>query len=185
MARIPYVDLAAAPERTLQALDGKRSINIFRLIAQSDNAAPEVLALGQVLSRGSSLPPAEREVVILRVAQLSQARYQAHEHHAVALRHGFTEEKIAAVAEYPAAGSAQHLTEFERDLIEFTDAVVQTTTVPDELFARVADSYDHSKLVELVLIIGFYMMVGRVMNTFEVELETGPVEPFRTAAARA
>lgn len=183
MARIPYVDLATAPERTLQALEGKRSINIFRLIAQSDNAAPEVLALGHKLSRASSLPPVQREVVILRVAQLSQATYQAHEHHAVALRHGFTEEKITAVAEYPAAGSAEHLTDFERDLIEFTDSVVETTTAPDELFARIGAVYNHSEVVELVLMIGFYMMVGRVMNTFEVDLETGPVEVFRTASA--
>jgi len=178
MARIPYFDPEQAPERTLRALDGRRKINIFRLVAQSDNAGAEVLALGQQLSRGSSLDPAEREVVILRVAQLSQAAYQAHEHHAVALRHGFTEEKIAAVAAYPARDSGRHLTEFERTLIEFTDSVVETTTVPQELFTRVAAAYDHSRLVELVLMIGFYMMVGRVMNTFEVDLETGPVEQF-------
>jgi 4-carboxymuconolactone decarboxylase len=178
MARIPYFNPEQAPERTLRALDGRRKINIFRLIAQSDNAGPEVLALGHKLSRGSSLEPAEREVVILRVAQLSEAAYQAHEHHAVALRYGFTEEKIAAVAAYPAGDSAQQLGEFERTLIEFTDSVVKTTTVPDELFNRVAGVYDHSKLVELVLMIGFYMMVGRVMNTFGVELESGPVEAF-------
>jgi len=183
VARIPYLDPAAAPARTLQALDGKRGINIFRLIAQAENAAPEVLALGHRLSRGSSLPPVEREVVILRVARLSQASYQAHEHHAVALRHGFTEEKIAAVAQYPAAGSAEHLTDFEQDLIRFTDSVVETTTAPDDLFARITAVYNHSEVVELVLMIGFYMMVGRVMNTFEVELETGPVEIFRTASA--
>ena len=183
MARIPYIDVETAPERTLHALEGKRSINIFRLIAQSDNAAPEVLALGHVLSRGSSLPPVDREVVILRVARLSQAAYQAHEHHAVALRHGFTEAKITAVAQYPAAGSAGHLTEFERHLIEFTDSVVQTTTAPDEVFTRIAAAYDNSRLVELVLMIGFYMMVGRVMNTFDVDLETGPVGEFKTASA--
>ncbi|MCX6499411.1 MAG: carboxymuconolactone decarboxylase family protein [Arthrobacter sp.] len=180
MARIPYINLETAPERTLRALEGKRSINIFRLVAQSDNAAPEVLALGHVLSRGSSLPAVDREVVILRVARLSGAAYQAHEHHAVALRHGFSEEKIAAVAAYPGSGTKGQLTEFEQHLIEFTDSVVQTTTVPDEQFRRIAAVYDHSKLVELVLMIGFYMMVGRVMNTFQVELETGPVGEFKT-----
>ena len=37
VARIPYFDPENAPERTLQALQGKRQINIFRLIAQSDS----------------------------------------------------------------------------------------------------------------------------------------------------
>lgn len=185
MARIPYFNPENTPERTLRALAGKRKINIFRLIARSDNAAPEVLALGQVLSRGSSLPPVHREIVILRVAHLSQAAYQAHEHHAVALRHGLTEEKIAAVSAYPAAASEEHLGQFERDLIDFTDAVVKTTTVQDDLFEKVAAVYDDSRLVELVLMIGFYMMVGRVMNTFRVELETGAVGQFGTPATES
>ena len=183
MARIPYFDPETAPEAVNRALAGKRQINVFRMVAQSTNAAPELLALGHQLSRGSSLDPVEREVVILRVARLCNAAYQAHEHHAVALRHGFSEEKIAAVAEYPAGRSAEELTDFEQTLIDFTDAVVATTTVPDALFAKVAGRYDHSRLVELVLIIGFYMMVGRVMNTFEIELETGPVGTFPPPAA--
>ncbi|NVN00181.1 carboxymuconolactone decarboxylase family protein [Arthrobacter sp. SDTb3-6] len=181
MARIPYLDEQTASNRTLSALAGKRKINIFRLIAQSENAAPEVLALGQVLSRGSSLPPVDREVVILRVAELSKAQYQAHEHHAVALRHGFSEDKIRAVAEYPAMDSHEHLTDFERSLIDFTDAVVRETSAPDELFECIATVYDNSRMVELVLIIGFYMMVGRVMNTFNIELESGPVGTFQAS----
>lgn len=178
MSRIPYFDPVTAPERTRKALNGRRQINIFRLVAQSDNAAPEVLALGHVLSRGSSLAPSEREVVILRVAHLTGAVYQANEHRAVALRHGFTEEKIAAVAAYPQNDSAELLTGFERRLIDFADAVVQTTRVPEGIFDEVAAVYNHSKLVELVLMIGFYMMVGCVMNTFDVDLETGAVEEF-------
>ncbi|MGA7205819.1 MAG: carboxymuconolactone decarboxylase family protein [Specibacter sp.] len=179
MARIPYLDVHTAPQRTLTALAGKRKINIFRLIAQSENAAPEVLALGHVLSRGSSLPPVEREVVILRVAKLGNAKYQAHEHHSVALRHGFSEEKIRDVAQYPVVGTLDSLSDFERKLIDFTDAVVQTASVPDDLFDGIAAVYDNSRMVELVLLIGFYMMVGRVMNTFEIELETGPVGTFQ------
>lgn len=179
MARIPYFDPASAPEATLRALNGRRQINIFRLIAQSQNAAPGVLALGHTLSRGSSLDPVEREVVILRVAELTGAEYQAHEHHAVALRHGFTEEKIRAVIEYPEEGAAERLTGFEQRLIEFTDAVITTSTAPDRLFEEIHREYGDSKTVELVLLIGFYMMVGRVMNTFEVDLEDGPVDTYR------
>jgi AhpD family alkylhydroperoxidase len=178
MARIPYMNPEEAPKETLRALSGRRQINIFRLIGQSTNAAPDVLALGQTLSKGSSLPPVDREVVILRVAQLSQAAYQAREHHAVALRYGFTEEKIAAVANYPQPAAQTELSEFECALIEFTDSIVKTTTASDAQFAEIATAYDHSRLVELVMLIGFYMMVGRVMNTFEIELETGPVDTF-------
>ncbi|GGM56075.1 hypothetical protein GCM10011608_46140 [Micromonospora sonchi] len=183
MARIPYFDPDQAPERVLRALAGKRKINIFRMIANSENCAPEVLALGQTLSRGSSLDPVQREVVILRVAHLTGAAYQWHEHTAVAQRVGFTPEKIDAVAAYRMSDQATMFTPFERTLLDFTDAVVATTTVPDELFDAVRAQYDDSRLVELVLLIGFYMMVGRVMNTFQVELQTEAVDSYRLRLA--
>lgn len=178
MTRIPYFNPESAPEATLRALDGRRQINIFKLIAQSDNAAADVLKLGHTLSRGSSLVTVHREVVILRVAKLTGAGYQAHEHHAVALRAGFSEEKIQAVADYPDDSMIATLTSIEHLLIDFTDAIIKTTTVPDELFREVHNHFGDSKTVELVLLIGFYMMIGRVMNTFEVDLEDGPVETF-------
>lgn len=178
MARIPYFDPATAPDRVLHAMAGKRKINIFRMIANSQNSAPEVLALGHTLSRGSSLDPVHREVVILRVAHLTGAAYQWHEHTAVATRVGFTPSKIEAVAAYPDQVTGE-FTPFELLLLEFTDSVVGTTTVPDDIFDAVAAEYNESELVEFVLLIGFYMMVGRVMNTFRLELETEPVDTYR------
>ncbi|HLS76955.1 MAG TPA: carboxymuconolactone decarboxylase family protein [Nocardia sp.] len=193
MPRIPYFDPDTAPEHIVRALAGKRKINVFRMVANAENCAPEVLALGHKLSRGSSLDPVHREVVILRVAHLTGAAYQWHEHNAVAKRVGFTQDKIDAVAAHPIeAGqesggpgssgpepSGSEFSEFERTLLGFTDAVVRTSTAPDELFAAVAAEYDRSRLVELVLLIGFYMMVGRVMNTFELELQTEAVDTYR------
>ncbi|MFI1459106.1 carboxymuconolactone decarboxylase family protein [Nocardia carnea] len=179
MARIPYFDPDNAPDRVVRAMAGKRKINIFRMIANSQNSAPEVLALGQTLSRGSSLDPVHREVVILRVAHLTGAAYQWHEHTAVAERVGFTRSKIEAVAAYSGEAAASEFAPFEILLLDFTDAVVRTTTVPDEVFDAVGAEYNESELVELVLLIGFYMMVGRVMNTFRLELETGPVDTYR------
>ncbi|HEX5595202.1 MAG TPA: carboxymuconolactone decarboxylase family protein [Micromonosporaceae bacterium] len=183
MARIPYFDPDSAPERVLRAMAGKRKINIFRMIANSENCAPEVLALGQALSKGSSLDPVHREIVILRVAHLTGAAYQWHEHTAVAQRVGFTPAKIDAVAAYPTQDQATTFTPFERTLLEFTDAVVATTTASDELFDAVRAQYDNSRLVELVLLIGFYMMVGRVMNTFQLELQTEAVDFYRLRLA--
>lgn len=178
MARIPYFNPDEAPDRVLSAMAGKRKINIFRMIANS-NCAPEVLALGHSLSKGSSLDPVHREAVILRVAYLTGARYQWHEHNAVARRVGFDQPKIDAVAAYPDLPTEGIFGPFERTLLEFTDAVVATSTAPDDVFDAVRAEYDDSRTVELVLLIGFYMMVGRVMNTFDLELETEQVETYK------
>jgi AhpD family alkylhydroperoxidase len=177
MARIPYAEFDQVPDRVRRALDGRRRINVFKMIANAENCGPEVLALGQRLSKGSSLPQAEREVVILRVAHLTGAAYQWHEHLAVARRVGLTDATIEAIAGYPGTAGGGPLGERERTLLAFTDAVVESTTAPQELFDEVRAGYTDSQLVELVLLIGFYMMVGRVMNTFELEIEIETGDP--------
>lgn len=177
MARIPYFNAQSASPEIKSALNGRRQINVFKIIGQSDNAAAEVFNLGFKMSKGSTLDPVLREVVILRVAALTKAEYQAHEHHAIALRNGLSERKIQAIASFPVGEEKDTLTEFEQQLIGFVDAVVSTSTAPDRLFDPIYAYFGDSKIVELVLIIGFYMMVGRVMNTFDIELESGDV-PF-------
>ncbi|MDO5699083.1 MAG: carboxymuconolactone decarboxylase family protein [Dermatophilus congolensis] len=177
MARIPYFDPETGAQRVRAALAGKRAINVFRMVANSENSGPEVLALGHTLSRGSSLDPLHREVVILRVAHLSGAHYMWHEHTAVATRVGFTPEKIAAIAAYDGA-PLDELEPFDLSLLRFTDEVFHTTTAADDVFNAIRAVFDDSHLVELVLLIGFYMMVARVMNTFEIEIQEEPVGTF-------
>lgn len=178
MARIPYFNSETASGRIKDSLNGRRQINVFKLIGQADNAAAEVFDLGFKMSKGSLLDPVLREIVILRVAALTKAEYQAHEHHAIALRNGLSERKIQAVANFPVGEEKIELSEFEQQLIGFVDAVVSTSTAPDRLFDPMHAYFGDSQIVELVLVIGFYMMVGRVMNTFEIELESGPVSNF-------
>jgi 4-carboxymuconolactone decarboxylase len=177
MARIEYFEPENASPQIVKALDGKKKINIFRMIANSDGAGAEVLALGQRLSHGSTLDHVDREVVILRVGHLSQASYEIQQHTVVARRVGLSDEKIQAIGDYPKSEYAFDHSEI--DLIAFTDAVVRETTPPEDVFRRVEKRFTKSQLVELVLLIGFYMMVSRVMNSFEIDHESGPVETFK------
>lgn len=177
MARIDYFDPESASPEIVRALEGKKKINIFRMIANSDCAGAEVLALGQKLSHGSSLDHVDREIVILRVGHLSGASYEVKQHTAVARRVGLSDDKIEAIGTFP--DTSFDFNQAELDLIAFTDAVVKETTPPDYVFRRVQGRYSRSQLVELVLLIGFYMMVSRVMNTFEIDHESGPAETYK------
>jgi AhpD family alkylhydroperoxidase len=178
MARIPYATPETMSTEIRAVLAGRRQINIFRMLANSENVGPGVLALGRKMSIESSLPPAEREVVILRVAQLSNCPFMKHEHTAVSRRHKLSDSWIDAVAQYPADSSLAVLSDFEQLLVRFVDDVVINSNASDEHFDAMAEHYDNSVLVELVLLIGFYMMIGRAMNTFDIELQDGPVDVF-------
>lgn len=176
MVRIDYFDPETSKDHVIRAMGGKKKLNIFKMIANSENAGPEVLELGKKLSVGSSLDHVVREIVILRVGYLSNAAYEIRQHTAVARRVGLSDELIDAIGKYPESEFA--FTEEQRGYLEFTDAVVKETTVSDELFSFASQRLTSSQLVELVLLIGFYMLVCRVMNTFEIDLETGPVDTF-------
>ncbi len=126
------------------------------------------LGLGGAILRGSDLDPKLREIAILRVGLLSKASYEVHQHQRVARKVGLSDAKIAAL-EVGAETSA--LDEAEKLVLEFTDKVFHEVKAPDELFERVSASFGHRRTAQLVLVIGFYMLVSRFLENFEVDIE--------------
>jgi 4-carboxymuconolactone decarboxylase len=62
-------------------------------------------------------------------------------------------------------------TPLERLVLHFTDEVVQKVKASDALFDELLSHLNHRQMAELVLTIGFYMMVSRFLENFEVEIE--------------
>jgi alkylhydroperoxidase family enzyme len=60
----------------------------------------------------------------------------------------------------------------ERFVIAFTDQVVHHVKADDAMFAEARERFGTRALNELVLTIGFYMMVSRYLENFEVDIET-------------
>jgi len=64
--------------------------------------------------------------------------------------------------------------DFEGDyqaIVQFTDEIVHNVKPTDDSMNRVMGILNNRSLVELVFAIGFYMMVARVLETFEVDLD--------------
>lgn len=169
MARIDYFDLADADNALKQALAGRSKLNIFSMIAHATGSAPLVLELGQSLTRNSSLDPALRELVLLRVGVACEAEYELSKHRRAARRAGLTEEQIEAVATFPE--SACVFSRFERLMLRFTDSILHDTRVSDDLFAEIIKELDHRQVVEVFLLIGFYWTVSRIMTHLDVDIE--------------
>lgn len=177
MARIDYFDPETAPNHIIKMMVGKKPLNIFRMIAASENVAPEAMAFGDKVSQESSLDPVLREIVILRTGHLSDAPYEIQQHTRLSKRIGMSDELIEAIGEYP--NTNFEFTDEQVDYLKFTDAVVVDTKPSDEVFEPLRKRLPDGVLIEVVMLIGFYMMASRIMNTFELELEEGPVEPYK------
>lgn len=168
MARIPYFDMAQAPGSYTELLGKRPPLNLYRMLPHAGKAAEGFLKLGGALLRENTLDSQLREIAVLRVGILSHAAYEVHQHQRVARHVGLSDAKVAAL-EIGADDSA--LTDIERLVVRFTDQLVHHVKAPDEMFAVMQQQFSHRELSELVMTIGFYMMVSRFLENFEVDIE--------------
>ena len=169
MARIPYFDLAQAPEDYRKLLGDGPPLNLYRMLPHAGPAAVGFLQLGGALLRRNELDARLREIAILRVGMLSGAGYEVHQHKRVASRAGLADDKIAALV--ARGGDPAAFDEQERFVIAFTDQLVHHVKAPDAMFEEARRRFGPRQLSELVLTIGYYMMVSRFLENFEVDIE--------------
>jgi 4-carboxymuconolactone decarboxylase len=175
VARLPYVDPEEAPERVREALEAVPPLNIFRTMAHAESAFRPWLRWGGVLLGELELDPVLRELAILHVARLTpHAEYEWVQHVPIALAVGVTRKQVDALEHGdPQAAS---FTELQTAVLRFTREVVRDARASDEAFAAVRAALSPREVVELLMVIGQYMMLARVMATVELELDE-PVGP--------
>lgn len=169
MARIPYSDPDQASPELKQAMGSRPPLNVVRMIAHADPSAIGFLSLGgALLGRNNDLESQLRELVIIRVGILCSSGYEVFQHKRLAKKIGVSDEKVAALDEGSASAAFNDL---ERKVLLYTEVVVRDVKADAATFEAVADLLSHRAMVELTLTIGFYMMVSRVLENFEIEIE--------------
>lgn len=175
MARIPYSDPDQASPELKQAMGSRPPLNIVRIIAHAEPSAIGFLSLGSsLLGRNNDLESQLRELVIIRVGILCGSEYEVFQHKRLAKKIGVSDKKVAALGEGSASAAFDEL---ERKVLLYTDAVVRDVKADSGTFEAVANLLSHRAMVELTLTIGFYMMVSRILENFEVEMEKNAGKP--------
>jgi alkylhydroperoxidase family enzyme len=183
VARLPYVDPETAPERVREALERVPPINIFRMTANAETAFRPWLAFGGALLSSLELDARLRELVILHVGRLSGAEYEWVQHVPIAHAVGASEEDVAAIDRGDI--EADCLGEDVRAALRFTTEVVRDVRASDEAFEAVRDHLSPREIVELLLVIGQYMLVARVAETAGIEIDEGGPAVAEAARRRA
>lgn len=118
-----------------------------------------------------TLPRADAELVILRVAVVCGSDYEWHHHTRLARRAGLTTGQIGRVGAGP---QAPEWTGRQRTLLRAADQLVADHGVDDAVWARLRDWYDDRQLIELCLLAGHYAMLAGTLNALGVRPEDGP-----------
>jgi len=168
MARIPYFDTTKATGRAAAAYERLPPLNIFRMLGHSGELVDGFTKLGTQILNFSSLDPVLREIAILRVGALSGASYEVFQHERIGRRLGMSEALIGAMREGPGAAA---LDAAQREVMAFTDDVVANVRAGDATFEPLKTRLGFKALQELTITIGYYMLVCRFLETFDVDIE--------------
>jgi alkylhydroperoxidase family enzyme len=170
MSRLPLID----PERSgaeLRAAFARMpmKLNIFRMLAHAENNAVPVLRLANAILHRQLLGDRHRELLILQVAHIEGGTYEWHQHVPIATAVGISNAAIAAIA----AGQfdCAALNAAEQALLAFGWCVIENVRVEAAVFARVQSHFSSREIVEAIVTIGFYMMMARLTEATETELD--------------
>lgn len=172
MARLPYVDAASAPPEVRETLERlPLSLNVFKMMAHATTCFRPLVRLGSAILGQQKLSGHLRELAILRVARLSPAQYEWIQHVPIAKAVGATDEQMAALERDDI--SAPCFDPIERLVLQFTTEVVRDVRASDATFAAARQHFSAEEIVELLITVGYYMALARLLETTGVDLEPG------------
>ena len=180
VAEIGRINWAIA--RVLGLATGGPPPNVFTTLARHRRLFRPWLRFAGRLMPGGTLPRAESELVILRVAHVTGSAYEWQQHVRLGQAAGLTGDEIARVrldAQAPGWTGRQAL------LVAAVDALHADNGIGDELWAALAAEYAETQLIELCLLTGHYIMLAMTLNALGVALDPEPDPgPPRSAGAR-
>jgi alkylhydroperoxidase family enzyme len=178
MPRIPYADPATLSE-TVKATLKRAPINIMRMVANASE--PVFNGFGQFSGgfyQPSDLDPVLREVAILRVGYISKSAYEVFHHEGLGRELGLSDAQIAAIK---AARPDPVLSPAQQAVMAFADDVIVNVRAGDATLAAVRAHLSDRAVVDVILVIGLYMTVSRLLETAGVELDQAPIDTEMTA----
>ena len=171
MSRLAPLEPPYAPEIREQfdrIMRGAPPLLLFRVMAGHARAWEKFRA-GSLLDRGP-LTLREREIVIDRTCARTGCEYEWGVHVATfAAAAHLTDEQVRATV--LAKATAPSWSAAAQALISAVDALHERATLNDAEFAALSAHYDEAKILEVLLLCGFYRTVSYLANALALPLE--------------
>ncbi len=117
----------------------------------------------------SDIPPREKEIIILRIAWLSQSEYEW-EHHVAGSKQAklFSDDMINRIKQGP---DAEGWDSFDVTLVRAVDELYAKNCMSDSTWKKLSGRYKTNQLIEILFIVGYYNLLALTMNTLGAQVE--------------
>jgi alkylhydroperoxidase family enzyme len=172
VARVPLIADDQADEVVARVYgrfheEGREPIALYRALANAPALLAAYSALATTLRYQAGTDRALRELAILRTAHLIGSRYEWAHHVVMAAQAGLPAAKIEGVRNWR---DDDGFTRTERVLLRAADEA-HACALSDEAFAELRECFGTTEAVELVMLLGFYQAVARMIDGLGIELE--------------
>jgi alkylhydroperoxidase family enzyme len=148
---------------------GGRVLNIFQTLARHPKLLKRWLVFGNHVLLKSTLPPRERELLILRTGWNCGAEYEWGQHVIIGRQAGLTDDEIERITRGPDAGWSP----VEAALLRAADELHRDARIGDPTWAVLSADYDTKQLMDIVFTVGQYTLVSMALKSFGVQLDEG------------
>ena len=171
MARLPYAGLDDSDKAPLvQRIVAERGsvLHLYQMLLHSPPLTEGWLAYLTAVRHRLTIGGALRELIIMRVAQLNGAPYEADQHRPIALKEGVTPAQLDALASWPGADCFDAT---ERAVLRLTDAMTRDIHFDAAILAAVREQLGERGTVEVAATIAAYNMVSRFLEALQIHTD--------------
>jgi len=168
VARLRYIEKSElAPEhRDLF----QREIALYKLLVHSPGALRAFQGLGKYIRHASTLDPRLRELAILQVGYLARSPYEWSHHIKIGTDLGVSDADIAALID-DTEGRPAPLDPLAALVLKGAREMTRDGALSDATHAALAARLSSEHLIDLIVTIGFYNAVVRVLASIAIDVE--------------
>lgn len=168
MARLPYARTDTPETQPLvERIVAERGhlLHLYQMLLHSPPLAQGWLGFMTAVRQQLTLHGGLRELIIMRVAVLNGAPYEAAQHAPIALQEGVRQSQLDALAQWDASAE---FSATERAVLRLTDAMTRDIHFAPEIVEAVRAMLGERVTVEAAATIASYNMVSRFLEALQI-----------------
>ena len=150
--------------------EAQASRSAFRMLAHHPELAKHVFGLLRQLATRNKLPGRLRELMIMRIAWTTASEYEWFQHYRIATQeNGITDAEIVALRDWR---NSALFSDADRAVLAAVDDTRERGAISDDAWAQCAQLFkEPAVLVEMVVMIGNWMLFAQLLNTLRIPIE--------------